>query len=92
MKTTLRMSQTSKVWLQYMPMVDIFFTFHQSRETGNLGDSFECIVRDAAILCGNRSQYVCKICLQQMCNLPQSHLWAGLSPDLVIEQVLMKSM
>jgi len=112
-KQRLQKGRTSRLWIQYMDMVDILIRYLKGERTGNwllhLSTMQEMLPYMAA---AGHNQYTksIHIYLQHMQKLEEHHpdvfklfmdghhvlrrtdrYWAGLSPDLVIEQVLMKS-
>ena len=105
--------RTSKLWLQYMMMVDILRQFLKAERTGNWMLHLQALKRMLPFLAAaGHSQYTksVHIYIQHMQKLEDCHpdvfdafmqghhvlrrsdrLWAGLSVDLVIEQVFMRS-
>ena len=113
-KMNLSQSRTSKLWLQYLDMIDILRMSIKAERTGNfhlhLRSVSEMLPYFAAS--GHNNYVKCgRLYLQQMLDLEKTHkdvykrfkeghhsirrsdrYWAGLSSDLIIEQVLMRSL
>jgi len=112
-KNSLMTSKNSKLWLQYMDMLDILKSFLKAERTGNwelhlkaLHDMLPCLAASGHNLY-TKSVY---LYLQDMAKIHELHpevhahflegyhvirrsyrFWAGLSLDLAIEQILMRS-
>ena len=106
-------SWTSKLWLQYLRMVDIMRAFLRSERTGDWHLQLQTLRDMLPYLAATGHHLYAKslhIYIQRMAKLPDDNpkvwksfdeglnvvrrsdrLWAGLSTDLVIEQVLMRS-
>eukprot|EP00745_Piridium_sociabile_P023062 TRINITY_DN35931_c2_g2_i7.p1 TRINITY_DN35931_c2_g2~~TRINITY_DN35931_c2_g2_i7.p1 ORF type:complete len:567 (+),score=112.84 TRINITY_DN35931_c2_g2_i7:122-1822(+) len=113
-KMQLQRGRTSRLWLQYMLMMDILRQFLKAERTGNWMLHLHALQRMLPFLAaGGHCQYTksVHIYLQHMQQLKDHHpavynafsngyhvlrrsdrFWAGLSTDLVIEQVLMRSL
>lgn len=112
-KVLLKSSRTSKLWLQYMDMIDILLKAIKSERTGNWLMHLSALSDMLPFLAASGHNAYTKsilLYLQEMTQLPITHpdvydhfvrgnsvirrsdrFWAGLPPDLVIEQVLMRT-
>ena len=113
MKSELQKNRTSRLWLQYMDMIDILRQFLRAECKGNWElhlDSLSKMLPYLAAAGHNLYTKSINVYLQHMSKLESTHSevynsfmsghhvvrrsdrqWAGLSTDLVIEQVLMRS-
>ena len=112
-KQSLEKSRTSKLWLQYMEMVDTLKLFIMAERIGNWNLHVVALKKMLPFYAAAGHNLYTKsvhLYLQQMQKLQEKHpnvydafqnefrvirrierYWAGLSADLVIEQVLMRS-
>ena len=112
-KSELGHGRTSKLWVQYMDMIDILRLFITAERTGNWGLHLVACSQMLPYFASSGHNLYAKstiIYLKQMSLLPDQHpdvykhfesglhiirrsdrFWEGLSTDLVIEQVLMRS-
>ncbi len=111
---TLETSQTAKLWLLYIDLVEIAQTFIKAERTGSWHLHLQCVRDMLTYVAASGHNLYCKsgrLYLQDMSNLHVTHprtyaqfmkglhvirrshkFWAGLSTDLAIEQILMRSM
>ena len=111
MKQSLRGSRNSKLWLQYLDMVNILCRFLRSERTGNWKLHLQVLQEMVPYLAAAGHNSYTKsllLYLHRMSHLDpdvsqifenglhvvrrSDRYWAGLSSDLVIEQVLMRSL
>ena len=99
-KETLKQILTACLWLQYMDMMDILRRFIKAERTGNWGLHLHTVremlpyVLAAGHTLYGKSAYVYlnnKLELESHEIRRSDRYWVGLSSDLVIEQVLMRS-
>ena len=112
-RDSLKDCRTSKLWFQYMDMMEILRKFITAERTGDWNLHKKSLSEMLPFMAAAGHNLYVKsshIYLQQMQDLPVNHpqveqffqagyhvlrrsrrYWAGLSPDLVIEQVLMRS-
>ena len=100
--TSMATNRTAKLWLQYMAMVDILKKFIRAERTGNFNLHLEAtndMLPYFAVAGHNSYLKSAELYLQKMSQMktehPDVHVvrrsdqeWAGLSTDLIIEQVL----
>jgi len=106
--------RTSKLWMQYLEMVEILRTFIKAERTGNWALHLHALSAMLPYFAATGHHLYSKsvyLYLQTMANLTETHpdvakhfengkhvvrrsdrYWAGLSTDLVIEQMLMRSL
>ena len=113
-KDAMRNKRTTKLWLQYLEMVEILLSFIKSDRTGNWQlhlKKGQAMLPFLAAAGHNNYAKSLHLYLQNMRNLQETHpevyrhfeegyhvirrsdrYWAGLSADMIIEQVLMRSL
>lgn len=94
-------SGTATLWLQYMDMVDILVTFIKAERTTNWDLHLKTTSKMLSLVVLQATAYTpsVRISICNRCRFSNSHVvrksdryWASLSTDLVIEQVLMRSL